>query len=76
VPPARSARDLGKVEKGRDIGGISLNPPDKAVVLCFNEKKQIQILNRTQLLLPMGLGYVEGVTHDYIRMASPHDLPP
>jgi transposase len=67
VPPARSAKGLGKVEKVRDIVGLYLNPPDKAVVLCVNEKTQIQALDRTQPLLPMGLGYVEGVTHDYIR---------
>ena len=55
------------VEKVRDIVGLYLNPPDKAVVLCVDEKTQIQALDRTQPLLPMGLGYVEGVTHDYIR---------
>jgi putative transposase len=67
VPPARSARGLGKVEKVRDIAGRYLNPPDKAVVLCVDEKTQIQALDRTQPLLSMGLGYVEAVTHDYIR---------
>jgi putative transposase len=55
------------VEKVRDIVGLYLNPPDKAVVLCVDEKSQIQALDRTQPMLPMGLGYVEGVTHDYIR---------
>ena len=55
------------VEKVRDIVGLYLNPPDKAMVLCVDEKTQIQALDRTQPLLPMGLGYVEGVTHDYIR---------
>jgi putative transposase len=55
------------VEKVRDIVGLYLNPPDKAIVLCVDEKSQIQALNRTQPLLPMGLGYVEGVTHDYVR---------
>ena len=55
------------VEKVRDIVGLYLNPPDKAMVLCVDEKSQIQALNRTQPLLPMGLGYVEGVTHDYVR---------
>ncbi|MEW6568486.1 MAG: IS630 family transposase, partial [Chloroflexota bacterium] len=53
------------VEKVRDIVGLYPNPPDKAVVLCLDEKSQIQALNRTQPMLPMGLGYVEGVTHDY-----------
>jgi len=55
------------VEKVRDIVGLYLNPPDCAVVLCVDEKSQIQALERTQPLLPMGLGYVEGVTHDYVR---------
>ena len=55
------------VEKVRDIVGLYLNPPDKAMVLCVDEKSQIQALDRTQPLLPMGLGYVEGITHDYVR---------
>jgi transposase len=55
------------VEKVRDIVGLYLNPPDSALVLAVDEKSQIQALNRTQPLLPMGLGYVEGITHDYVR---------
>lgn len=55
------------VEKVRDIVGLYLSPPDKALVLCVDEKSQIQALNRTQPMLPMGLGYLEGVTHDYVR---------
>jgi putative transposase len=55
------------VEKVRDIVGLYLNPPDKAMVLCVDEKSQIQALDRTQPMLPMGLGYVEGVTHNYAR---------
>ena len=55
------------IEKIRDIVGLYLNPPDHALVLCVDEKSQIQALNRTQPTLPMGLGYVEGYTHDYIR---------
>jgi putative transposase len=55
------------VEKVRDIVGLYLNPPDHAVVLCVDEKSQIQALDRTAPLLPLGLGYVEGVTHDYVR---------
>ena len=54
-------------EKVRDIVGLYLNPPDHALVLCVDEKSQIQALERTQPLLPLGLGYVEGVTHGYIR---------
>ncbi len=57
-------------EKVRDIVGLYLRPPDKAVVLCVDEKTQIQALERTQPMLPMGLGYVEGVTHDYQRHAT------
>ncbi len=55
------------IEKVRDIVGLYLHPPDHAVVLCVDEKSQIQALQRTQPMLPMGLGYVEGVTHDYVR---------
>lgn len=55
------------IEKTRDIVGLYLNPPDKALVLCVDEKTQVQALNRTQPVLPLGLGYVEGVTHDYVR---------
>lgn len=55
------------VEKVRDIVGLYLNPPDKAVVLCVDEKSQIQALERSQPILPMGLGYIEGVTHNYFR---------
>ena len=55
---------IGKV---RDIVGLYLNPPDHAVVLCVDEKTQVQALDRTQPMLPMGLGYVQGVTHDDIR---------
>jgi len=55
------------VEKVRDVIGLYLNPPDNALVLCVDEKTQIQALDRTQPLLPLGLGYAEGVTHDYIR---------
>jgi len=55
------------VEKVRDIVGLYLNPPDTAVVLAVDEKSQIQALERTAPLLPMGLGYVEGVSHDYVR---------
>jgi putative transposase len=55
------------VEKVRDIVGLYLRPPEHALVLCVDEKSQTQALERTQPLLPMGLGYVEGVTHNYIR---------
>lgn len=55
------------VEKVRDIIGLYLNPPDHALVLCVDEKSQIQALERSQPGLPLGLGYVEGYTHDYVR---------
>jgi transposase len=72
VQPHRSksfklSTDSFFVAKVRDIGGLYLNPPDKALVLCVDEKSQIQALERTQPVLPMGLGYAEGVTHDYFR---------
>ena len=55
------------IEKVRDVVGLYLNPPDKALVLCVDEKSQIQALERTQPNLPLGLGYVEGLTHNYTR---------
>src|SRR5438445_3874855 len=55
------------VEKVRDIVGLYLNPPEKAVVLCVDEKSQIQALDRTAPLLPMRPGQAERRTHDYVR---------
>lgn len=55
------------VEKVIDIVGLYLDPPQSAMVLCVDEKSQCQALERTQPVLPMGLGYAEGITHDYIR---------
>jgi transposase len=55
------------VEKVRDIVGLYLDPPDKALVICIDEKSQIQALDRTQPLLPMRPGQVERRTHDYKR---------
>lgn len=55
------------IEKLRDVVGLYLSPPDNALVICVDEKSQCQALERTQPMLPMGLGYVEGVTHDYVR---------
>jgi transposase len=55
------------VEKVRDIVGLYLNPPERALVLCVDEKSQIQALNRTQPLLPMLPGQIERRTHDYRR---------
>lgn len=55
------------IEKVRDIVGLYMSPPDNAVVLCVDEKSQIQALNRTQPLLPLRPGQVERRTHDYER---------
>ena len=55
------------VEKVRDIVGLYLDPPDKAVVLCVDEKTQVQALDRTQPILPMRPGTPERRTHDYRR---------
>jgi len=55
------------VEKVRDIVGLYLDPPEKALVLCVDEKSQIQALDRTQPLLPMRMGQPERQTHDYVR---------
>jgi transposase len=50
-----------------DVIGLYLNPPDKALVLCCDEKSQCQALERTQPGLPLGLGHIKTRTHDYIR---------
>ena len=55
------------VEKVRDIVGLYLSPPERALVLCVDEKSQVQALDRTQPLLPMRPGQVERRTHDYKR---------
>ena len=55
------------VEKVRDVVGLYLDPPDKALVLCVDEKSQIQALDRTQRSLPLNYGTPETHTHDYRR---------
>ena len=55
------------IDKVRDIVGLYLNPPTKAMVLCVDEKSQIQALDRTQPLLPLAPGVAERRTHDYKR---------
>jgi len=55
------------VEKVRDIVGLYLNPPDAAMVLCVDEKSQIQALDRTAPVLPLRPGLPERATHDYVR---------
>lgn len=58
------------IEKVRDIVGLYLNPPDRALVLCVDEKSQIQALDRTQPILPMRPGQIERRTHDYTRYGT------
>ena len=55
------------IEKVRNIVGLYLNPPDRALVLCVDEKSQIQALDRTRPLLPLRPGQAERRTHDYVR---------
>jgi transposase len=55
------------IEKVRDIVGLYLNPPHKALVLCVDEKSQIQALDRSQPVLPMRPGQAERRSHDYTR---------
>ncbi len=58
------------IEKVRDIVGLYLNPPDKALVLCVDEKSQIQALDRTQPILPMAPSVPQRQTHDYVRYGT------
>jgi transposase len=55
------------IEKVRDVVGLYLNPPEKAMVLCVDEKSQIQALDRTAPILPLRAGLPEKATHDYRR---------
>jgi transposase len=55
------------IEKVRDVVGLYMNPPEHALVLCVDEKSQVQALDRTQPLLPMRPGFPEQRTHDYYR---------
>jgi hypothetical protein len=59
------------VEKVRDIIGLYLDLPDRALVLCLDEKSPIQALDRIQLLLPLRPGQAERRTHDYQRTLPP-----
>jgi len=61
------SRDPRFLEKLTDVVGLYLNPPDKAIVLCVDEKSQIQALNRTQPGLPLKKGRCGTMTHDYKR---------
>lgn len=61
------SKDPMFIEKVRDVVGLYLNPPDRAVVLAVDEKSQIQALNRTQPVLPLAPGVPARATHDYER---------
>lgn len=61
------SRDPLLIDKVRDIVGLYLDPPHHALILCVDEKSQIQALSRTQPVLPMRVGQLERRTHDYTR---------
>jgi len=67
VESFKLSRDPAFVTKLRDIVGLYINPPDKALVLCVDEKSQIQALDRTQPVLPLRPGLPARQTHDYVR---------
>ena len=61
------SKDPQFVEKVRDIVGLYLNPPDRAIILWVDEKSQVQALNRTEPILPLGPGIPARQSHDYER---------
>jgi transposase len=61
------SKDPYFIEKVRDIVGLYMAPPDRAIVLSVDEKSQVQALDRTQPLLPMSPGYPQRRSHDYVR---------
>jgi hypothetical protein len=70
APPhevVQASNDPRFTEKLTDVVGLYLNPPEKALVLCVDEKSQIQALDRTQASLPMKNGRAGTMTHDYKR---------
>lgn len=67
VETFKLSKDPYFIEKVRDVVGLYLNPPEKAVVLCVDEKSQIQALDRSQPMLPLRPGQAERRTHDYQR---------
>jgi transposase len=64
------SRDPQFIEKVRDVVGLYLNPPERAVVLCVDEKSQIQALDRTAPILPLLPGVPQRATHDYKRAGT------
>jgi transposase len=64
------SKDPQFIDKVRDVVGLYLNPPERAVVLCVDEKSQIQALDRSAPILPMLPGVPERATHDYKRSGT------
>ncbi len=58
------------IDKVRDVVGLYMSPPENAIVLCVDEKSQVQALDRTQPLLPLEPGSPERHTHDYARYGT------
>jgi len=67
VETCKLSKDPNFEAKVRDVVGLYLNPPDRALVLCVDEESQIQALNRTAPILPLRPGLPERRTHDYER---------
>jgi hypothetical protein len=67
VEAFKFSNDPDCAPKVRDIVGLYMNPPDRAIVLSVDEKSQIQALGRTQFILPLRPGLPERQTHDYTR---------
>ena len=67
VQDFKFSKDPQFIEKVRDIVGLYMNPPDHAMVLCIDEKSQVQALNRTQPILPIAPGVPARQSHDYER---------
>jgi transposase len=67
VKTFKISKDPDFEKKFWDVIGLYLDPPDKALVLCCDEKSQCQALERTQPALPLGIGHIRTKTHDYIR---------
>ena len=67
VKTFKLSKDPHFVDKLTDVVGLYMNPPDRAVVLCVDEKSQIQALDRTQPSLPLKKGRAGTMTHDYKR---------
>ena len=67
VETFKLSRDQRFIEKLHNVVGLYWNPPDQALVLCVDEKSQIQALDRTQPILPLRPGLPERQTHDYQR---------